>query len=478
MCHKDNNISQNNNTLEKNINTKDDNIPHSHSINYRKNEQGLTSIYEALGAPKKLSFSDSKKQFTSGVDPSKYNKGQVIQFNDVKQHLNYCNSNTYNEKNTIFQKKEKNATKNTICVDWFETNLTIKIDKIPDVFDYYIFMGTTADLKEYDKEDLHIELSKNIDIVRQKGKDKIYAHIWKLYYAGELIGNLLTHPSFQGIEINKAQFKIENELLYQSEWIDIYINILNELNWIHNNITRIDIAIDGESVKKAINLIEQHDKGNVIKRKGKAEFHLTKNQNKDIINFHVGSSSSEKVGTIYKKSDEIETSEKRYIYDFWKTNGIQNIDDVHRFELRLKSKITNRYELNNIDNLKFLNNSDYLSSIVKTEVKNWFEFYYGGKDKNKHRLYNSENKTIDWLNESLGSQFLTKKPIQEKTNVYRAKRTVKDLYYWHFNNIKRIYNEEEETINFLVTKYKLHEWIEKKIPQWELQFSKINVYEN
>lgn len=386
---------------------------------------------------------------SKALDPNKYNRGQLIQPGDQKTDTTNYKPIDYNGKNGLFVKNEKKQVSDVVSVDWFETTIMINLSKI-------------------DQEKESLQLSESIFLLNDRCRTKHYLNKWTLVYCGEKVATLMTNPDASYMPPNQAQMKLENYLLYSIDWLDIYKDVLHELKWIHKSLTRLDIAIDGSSVKNALKLVNDHDKGNVIGRKGKADFDWKKGHLKNVKSFIIGSAKSEKLATIYKKSDEIKESEKGYIKDFWTKNGLQDIEDTYRFEIRLRSKIANNYDLDRLDQ------NSYLSSIVRSEIKNWFEFYYCGKDKNKHRTYKSG--TMEWIDwENIKGELLPKNKAILKTGIHRAKRLIKDLSYIHHVEGKPL---QTDIIDLLMNEYCLHQWYDTRIDFWIEDFEKEKRFKN
>lgn len=378
------------------------------------------------------------------LTPLKLNRGQLIHSNQTKTPLIDYNSNDYKQKNDTSLIHSNVQVFDVICVDWFETTLTVKTGMI-------------------DQQKSEIKLSDEVYLINTGNRSKLYNSVWTVIFEGENIGTLQTHPVHSYMNENNGQFKIENHLLYSFDWLDTYFGLLASARWTHKNVTRLDISIDGSSIKKALDLIVKHEKSDTIGRKGKADFHAKKDPENKIKSFHVGSSSSEKYATIYKKSDEIEKSEKQYIKDFWYKNRLNDIKDVYRFELRLKSKITKHYDINR------LNDPTYLASIVRTEVKNWFEFYYKGKDKNKHRTY-QKSKDMNWIEwENIQGELLPKQNAVSTDTIYKAKRVIKDAFYFNHVHGKEL---PKKLLDDLLNEYCLHGWYHSKIEYWKNDFDR------
>lgn len=372
------------------------------------------------------------------LDPHKLNRGQLIHENDLKR---YSDPNVYSSLSAVLDGQkaynsnvEKKEVDNLLFVDWFET--TILLPNVPD-----------------NRLD-NVELSETVWIENLRSNTRLYGSKWALYYMGEKVGNLMTNPN--NSQHNRAQFKIDNRILYRSDWLDLYKELFTTLRWSHISLTRLDIAIDGKASSKALQLAKRHLTGRVVGRKGKASFSAKYSSSKEIISFHVGSSKSDKSATIYNKTKEVANSDKAYIELAWKRNGLNVDQDVNRFEIRLRSKITKNYDWTKLDQLI------YLSSIFRTETKNWFEFYYTGKDKNKYRTY--KNNTMEWIKwETVKGELLPKNEAVSVTGVHRAKRYIKDSLY--LERVKGL-RSDKDVITKLINDYSLHKWFDDRIDNW------------
>jgi hypothetical protein len=116
------------------------------------------------------------------------------------------------------------------------------------------------------------------------------------------------------------------------------------LNFGINNVTKLDIAIDG--LNYIPDFLNAFNKQNGIEKKirmvGKARF-SAKVLDKERMyyeNFQVGTNKSDKQVTVYLKTSELAASQKEYIKDFWFKNGLRPgpKDKVYRVELRMRSK--------------------------------------------------------------------------------------------------------------------------------------------
>lgn len=389
---------------------------------------------------KQVQILDRKTGQISRVDPNKLNRGQVIHFDSTKPLLNNCVSNRYEVKKDV----NLNNTKNTIVLDWFSTTI-------------YLPKCINSDTSK-------LELSDGIWLENTNIGSQFYLDRFNLYYQGELFGTLELNPRNQKLfDKHQGQFKIENRLLYTKDWLDSYKDIYNNCNWTHRSLTRTDIAIDGEAGQRGFDYSIKGITGRTIKRKGKTRIGLDDIDGQgDAHKIKIGSLKSDKYGKIYCKTDELEQSNKQYISQFWESSGLNNTDKVWRYEISLRSGIGNNYDWQRLDDL------DYLASIVKTETKNWFEFYYMGKDKNKHRVYkNASIEIIDW--ESIKAELLPKTKATDPSQIHKVKTLVKNTLY--FNYIGKTSIDTTHILE-LVGEYSLHKWLDVRIDFWHDEWDK------
>lgn len=382
------------------------------------------------------------------------NKGVSADFdndnrNVVKNKANVVLGAAPKRSDKTAQKIEKKTTKNVINTDWFEATIHIDLKPIKSIDQMVVKIG----------EEIVLE-NKNRSTFR-------YMALWSVFYLGEEIGSIQTHPkrSQRHRPENEAQFKMKNSLCYQVNWLDTYKDLLSESGWEMGNVTRNDIAIDGYGANRGRDLAAKTLKGGITKRKGKAKFHTTRNSKNEIENFRCGNTRSDKVAVIYNKSSEIEHSEKTYIEESWKRNGLEAFaknEKVERFELRLYSNAMKKYDWTRLDD------PTYLASIAKTETKNWFEFYIQSKDKNRYR--NDKKNTMDWIDwNEIKGELLPKTKAISKSQVFRAKQEIKNSYYWFVLRERPI---QTDFINSLLDDFCLHKWLEYRLDNWIEEFEK------
>jgi hypothetical protein len=216
-----------------------------------------------------------------------------------------------------------------------------------------------------------------------------------------------------------------------------------------------------------------------LKMKGKSAVTASQNaHDRSIISTHIGKVKSQKGAALYNKSKELVESGKEYIMEAWKRNNLDTSKDIHRFELRMKSGVTNkknadgtqRYDWNKLDE------SSYLASIVKSETKNWFEFYYEGSDTNKNRMYKDKKNIVEWIDwKSIEGKLLPRSSAVVKRGMNIAKQTIKNDLYWNY--IKG-YKISLRRIEYLKEEYCLHKWLDDKIDYWHQDWDSELRYKN
>lgn len=392
------------------------------------------------------------------LDPLKLNRGQLLHSDDGKTTLTNSDTIDYEKKKLYHDYVDKNygisevksEVKNVVFLDWFEITIRLKNRIIAT------------------DENNIIEVSDGLILVCENWNTGMYEKRWKVIYHGEHFGTLQTDPKYSNSNHLNAQLKVENRMLYTSGWLDDLLEIRNLLDWKHIvSYTRIDIAIDGAAGGNAKTIVKKFldPRTKTISQVGKPIISRGTNRNREIVRFHVGCMKSDKTATIYRKSDEIEKSEKQYIKDAWKRNNLENVKEVDRFELRLRSRKTKFLNLQ----LEKFDDPDYLSSIARTEMKGWFEFHYIGNDKNRYRRGNksSEMKWIDW--DSLEGYLLPKSKAIAKTGMHKAKQTIKNLTYY---NYVEGHEMEFDIVDSLKDEYCLHKWYNDKFEHWQQEWNR------
>jgi len=380
------------------------------------------SKLETLSIPTNLTF-----------DPYEYNRGQLIQFPDLKGVFNPCYQRDTEENRPYID--------NVLNVDHFSVNLSGQLPTINETVNDY-------------------ELTEDVCLVRNTiHRSKHFANIWNVYLHGELFGELKTETRTPKIfDIDVMHFKLVNNRLYTEDWLEDFKCFVNALNCSVKSISQLDIAIDGIGAKKyKETFLQSRDRKSNVYMKGKT-FITTSGSGKETTSLMVGKRGSDKYARLYNKTKEIEYSNKTYISQVWSKSRLKTTEDIYRFEIVLKSKVMANYDIWKLDDSK------YLASIFKTETNNWASFYRITKDTNKARAMKANKfDLIDW--DTLGAELLPKAKAKKPTEVYRAKQAIKTIL--RQNEVFGI-----KTIEGLISEYDLQEWLNSKAAYWAEDWAK------
>ena len=383
------------------------------------------SKVETLEQPTKLS-----------QDLVKYNRGQLVQLSPLET-----------SQKPRYQRRSAISTLNNsdvVCVDWFETQLT---GQLPSV----------------EEGKLDYEICDYVHLRDRELKTKNFSYLFDVYYYGEHVGTLQSHTrASKYFDPYSMQFKMLNHLLYTEGWLDIYRGILNGCNWCHKSTTRLDIAIDGVGASNYRDTIYQAvNSRSKVMISGKTNV-STNYKGNEIQSVTIGSRSSSKYGRIYNKTEELKRSNKTYIKQYWVNSSlsVNPQSDVWRIEMEMKSELfkSRKYDIWRLED------SAYLASIMRTELKGWLSFYRQTNDTNKYRtMKKNQKELIDW--ETIGGQLLPKAKAKKPSDIFQAKAYIKAC-----KRYKQVF--ELSTPEEVAKQWDLEEWAESKEPYWHVDNEK------
>jgi hypothetical protein len=190
------------------------------------------------------------------------------------------------------------------------------------------------------------------------------------------------------------QMRVLNHEFYREDWAAKLNEVIRGLDLTSNNVTRLDIAIDGHGF---FEFFEKFERGEYDKL-GKAKYTIYKGGNRQLEGFDWGGRSSDKYLTCYNKTKRIEAENKGYIREFWKLNGLNIANDVERLELKMRGKGVKKIadpETGELGvDLARLEDTQYLAGIFRAQCKNYFEFTLPSSDKNVTRR--TRKHPIEW----------------------------------------------------------------------------------
>jgi hypothetical protein len=354
---------------------------------------------------------NSNQNLNQGSTPYKYNGGQV-----------------YNSDNLC------------ISVDWFQVMLNGIIEgiDIEDLQDDYQFNDVALVVSEKHRNGTtHFKVG------------------YEVLHHGERFGLLLLFPRSKVLDESASSFQVYNNLLYQKGWTVRFIEILKQLDLALNNVTRLDLAIDGADIFSDWKKYEIGE----YNISGKATTKVYRNSNRSIKQFELGSKSSDKMIVGYNKSKELlsgKSVNKNYIKNHWEKFNIDTSKDVLRLELRLRNKAI---KLVKEFSIQYLENAEYIAGLMRSQMENFFEYRKANdNDKNKRRA--PKIQPLDWDKlkyKSVNMQKTTKKA----NSVWAAQRYLTfGLRELHSSlpEEKIMQNEKWVELSDTAIEYGLQEW--------------------
>jgi len=353
-----------------------------------------------------------------------------------------------------------------INVDWFEATLE-------GSWMQYNEMGEPLTVLSY----LNGELVLERDPARWNGT-KHYKFCCLVYLHGEPVATIITHPrnAIMGRtdpgEGTRAlsQLRIENHLLYRQGWLQIYAAILEGLGVTLNNVTRLDISVDGgQFLSQYRNLITGR-----WKKLGRAKHSCHFTEKDEIEGFYIGSRSSERYVRGYSKTGEIRQAggHKSYILNAWEKANLaayQNgAGEVERLEIVLKAKAI--AQLDSFDAAR-LEDDAYLAGLMKANLEKFYQFVDAedlARTGNVTRCHRID--PVQW--DELQAEQLERLPTTKKPNViWAVQRRIAFDMLEHYAKLDKGQEElfsQSFAFNYELAKaYGIADWFERKLKYWK-----------
>lgn len=172
---------------------------------------------------------------------------------------------------------------------------------------------------------------------------KIFKRRGDLYFKDEKIGIVTSEPRSQILSETFAQIQFENHLYYtksHEELKKIIELFMDETNYSFKGINRLDIAIDCNDNSNMYRDLYNNIINGIFLISGRPKniqsFYETF-KGKSILNgFQVGKRTSAKLLRVYNKTLSLQLTEKPYINEWHKKNGLE-VENIWRFEFQLNS---------------------------------------------------------------------------------------------------------------------------------------------
>jgi hypothetical protein len=248
-----------------------------------------------------------------------------------------------------------------ISVDWFEACYR------------GILAGVDADVKA-DKPAPEYKITDLLELKHIWGYKRGYE--FDVLLNGEAIGQLTVRSATQ------KWFRMENGLLYTSDWTEKLQLFEDQSGLILHNYTRIDIAIDGSGLLEKFSDYYLH-------RRYRLPYGLVPrgDVNNATQSYHssvtVGSPRSDMSVSVYAKGRSVLREGKQYIIDYWRQNDLTDFQSVCRVEARLKGKILSNFSFR----AKELQVDAFLVSLFRSTALRHLTFVEENGTRNVSRLF-------------------------------------------------------------------------------------------
>lgn len=314
----------------------------------------------------------------------------------------------------------------------------------------------------------------NFTFIHSGKRTKNFEAVFQIYYKNEVFALAQLFPREGNVlDANMQLVKLDNQLFYsEPNLYEAICEYLIEFDLVYQNITRCDVYLDTYGFANGMTLNQLDyllDNGDIIsstrvkdkaKHSGKVEgvFMTT--------GFSWGKRASSKYLRIYNKTLELLKSDKQYISEFHKQNGLTK-HDVYRFEYQLKNEFFK--QIQNFD-LEHLFDTQGLFEVLDMARKGHFEFRF--EDGQKRNDRKKEVELFNWDQLRCLPQFvydyvkLRKRHSSETT--YSAKRQAAILFkgYITFYQDWKLLRGMFAILN----RYDLGEWWGKKESKYKKQY--------
>lgn len=363
----------------------------------------------------------------------------------------YYGRHDYSE-NTEFKKY-------TIAIDWFSANLRGFWLPVSDE-------GKIDDIIYLDNANIRLERPSVGGI---RNGNRFYKYGYEIFIQDEKFGIIFTHPCSPILKADSSELKIENHSLYQENWLDKFDYLCSELDVVVNNLTRIDIAVDGYHFLDDYDYVLSKQLQVLGKAKGDTKWKAGR-IGEEHEGFNIGSPKSERMLTGYNKTDELKETNKPYIKAFHKANGMDVSKPIHRLELKIKTDAIKR--IDDFD-MYLLDNPSYLAGIMKSQLKGFYQFRVPNPNqKNKSRWDKLE--AIDW-NYFDAMEVKKLKTTKEPSVIWAVKHKIRfDMLEYLSKcgeNSHNLFSDSPNHNTFhdsreKAKEYGIYDWFEMQIDKW------------
>jgi hypothetical protein len=312
--------------------------------------------------------------------------------------------------------------------------------------------------------------------------NKLFDRMTRVDYNGEYFLTLLDTPRPAYMKEDFVKIDVQNHFLYYRNYVSLLLQFLRDTGLIFNNLTRMDIALDGVYTKGqvfspktgkssswhhggALHFLESKYQSKrtdwVINGRGDYTFR-GKKSDKSIGTAYIGSRSSDAYIRIYNKREELKRSNKSYINDYYCENGFSADDNLERIEFVFKGKHVAKFKQE--FTLESLLDEAYLSALCREHFERVSTISRLKEDKNVSRR--KRYSLIDWSTVVCGT--LVRDIPPKPSKVQQAKQTIKDTHRRISSGFVDYYLGVALIHSFLKEFPCLVEWYEVKKPYFDI----------
>jgi len=300
-------------------------------------------------------------------------------------------------------------------------------------------------------------------VVLQKANiyNKHYQKGYHVSVNGREFGNVLVQPrEGNALQPSFVQFTAVNKALYEVGFMAEFEMACEVLRWKWRNPTRIDVALDGHGFHQIIKDVLA-DK---VRQRSQATYGLYFRSQNRLQGYTWGKGDSDKYMRCYDKTEELKTSNKHYIKEFWDRAGLDQTENVQRLEVVLRNNELKKYPEFNPSNL---DNFEYLATLMRSAFKKWFEFVDPSTDSNVSRM--EEVEYIDW--DSIGGGLLDKATAIAPSEYFRMKQMTKTCHFIYRSTGTLLFQELASQCAACIDHL---DWYEKNQTKWDYEYGRLS----
>lgn len=310
---------------------------------------------------------------------------------------------------------DKNLRPYAVSCDWLQLYIHIRNDFDPIAVDRFDSDGQLLPDE--------FQINQGYHFILKPYGTKVLRKVCEIYEpGGELLGIMAYEPYSPKLHPKTAILKVENAVLYQSDYIARVFLFLSAMGFKYKSITRMDLCYDSNELYGGLthqNLYSRYQKNKYLKigqneympvmdgkytieakrnRIGKDENGKNKYEEVQVIEGEIsehrmksatwGMRSSGIQVQMYNKSQELrDKTMKHYIVDYWKMCGLDTDKDVWRIEIRiakgrkmLQNKATGKEMFLHMNDLL---TQETIEELFQTFAEKYFRFFHnsGSKDR-------------------------------------------------------------------------------------------------